>query len=86
MNVSLTKTLEKYVQKLVKKGEYSTASEVVREALRMKIEYDRKLAWMRKEVQKGADQLDRGLGLEYDGEEIKRIGRQRQRLLARKGA
>lgn len=60
MNVSLTKTLEKYVQKLVKKGEYSTASEVVREALRMKIEYDRKLAWMRREVQKGVDAADRG--------------------------
>jgi antitoxin ParD1/3/4 len=34
MNVSLTPELERYVQKKVESGRYTSASEVVREALR----------------------------------------------------
>jgi antitoxin ParD1/3/4 len=34
MNVSLTKPLERYVHDLVRSGKYSSASEVVRDALR----------------------------------------------------
>ena len=35
MNVSLTEPMEKYVRQKVAVGEYETASEVVREALRL---------------------------------------------------
>ena len=35
MNVSLTEPMEKYVRRKVAVGEYETASEVVREALRL---------------------------------------------------
>ena len=36
MNISLTEELDAYVKTLVKSGHYSSASEVVREALRTK--------------------------------------------------
>lgn len=40
MNVSLTPKLEKFVQAKVEDGRYNSASEVVREALRLLEEYD----------------------------------------------
>ncbi|MBD3560548.1 type II toxin-antitoxin system ParD family antitoxin, partial [Planktothrix sp. FACHB-1355] len=40
MNVSLTPELEKFVQEKVKSGRYLSASEVVREALRLLQEQD----------------------------------------------
>jgi antitoxin ParD1/3/4 len=64
MNVSLTPELEKLVQTKVASGLYLSASEVVREALRLLEERDRfqamKLEELRKEVQLGIDQADRG--------------------------
>ncbi len=41
MNVSLTPELETLVSRKVKTGRYTTASEVVREALRLLDDYDR---------------------------------------------
>ena len=40
MNVSLTKELEQYIREKVSSGRYTSASEVVREALRLLIEHD----------------------------------------------
>ena len=42
MNVSLTSKLEKFVTKKVRSGRYQTASEVVREGLRLLEERDRR--------------------------------------------
>lgn len=42
MNVSLTPKLEEFVAKKVKSGRYQTASEVVREGLRLLEEQDRR--------------------------------------------
>lgn len=62
MNVSLTPALEKLIQRKVKSGVYSNASEVVREALRLLEEQDKmkelKLSLLRKELQEGINQLD----------------------------
>lgn len=56
MNISFTEKQEKYIKDLVASGDYKNASEVVREALRAhNEEYDRKLAWLRAEIQKGTD-------------------------------
>jgi antitoxin ParD1/3/4 len=56
MNISFTDKQEKYIRDLVASGNYKNASEVVREALRgHDEEYDRKLAWLRTEIQKGID-------------------------------
>lgn len=41
MNVSLTQELDKFVAGKVKSGRYNSASEVVREALRLLEEHDR---------------------------------------------
>lgn len=66
MNISLTPELERYIAQKVESGTYQTASEVVREALRLLIEQDQlqqmKLQELRREVQKGIDSLAGGRG------------------------
>ncbi|HAZ49667.1 MAG TPA: type II toxin-antitoxin system ParD family antitoxin [Cyanobacteria bacterium UBA11369] len=72
MNVSLTPELEQYVQEKVKSGKYLSASEVVREALRLLQEQDQirqlRLEKLRSEIALGIEQLDRGEGI--DGKEV----------------
>lgn len=64
MNVSLTPQLEELVKRKVESGLYNSASEVMREALRLMDERDRiqemKMAELRKEVQLGIDSLEKG--------------------------
>lgn len=70
MNVSLTAELETFVQKRVESGRYQTASEVVREALRLLEEKELvksvRLEKLRADVQAGIDELDRGEGIEAE--------------------
>jgi antitoxin ParD1/3/4 len=72
MNVSLTPELEKFVESKVKSGCYQTASEVIREGLRLLDDQDRlreaQLQEVRSQVQLGLDQLDRGEGI--PGEQV----------------
>ena len=86
MNVSLTPALEKFVNGKVSTGRYGSASEVVREALRLLQDHDRlreaQLAELRSEVAKGIDALDVGQGAPLDMAAIKR--RARKELTARK--
>ncbi|PSB14732.1 type II toxin-antitoxin system ParD family antitoxin [Phormidesmis priestleyi ULC007] len=64
MNVSLTPELEQYVHSKVKSGRYLSASEVVREALRLLEERDRlreiRLTTLKKEIAIGIEERDRG--------------------------
>ncbi len=64
MNVSLTPELEQLIHKKVETGLYLSASEVVREALRLLEERDKIQAMrfeeVRREIQIGIDQADRG--------------------------
>jgi antitoxin ParD1/3/4 len=64
MNVSLTPELETYIQAKVTSGRYSSASEVMREALRLLQDHDQlqaiKLEALRKEIAIGIEQADRG--------------------------
>ena len=64
MNVSLPQALAEFVEKEVASGNYATASEVVRDGLRMLKEeravYEEKLAILKREVQRGIDQIDAG--------------------------
>lgn len=57
MNVSLTKELEQLVNDKVKSGRYLSASEVVREALRLLEERDRvqklRVQELRRDIEKG---------------------------------
>lgn len=66
MNVSLTPELEKLVNEKVESGLYQTASEVVREALRLLKERDHAREQLRADVQDGFDALARGEGRTYD--------------------
>ena len=66
MNVSLTPELEQLVNEKVESGLYQTASEVVREALRLLKERDNAREHLRADVQVGFDALDRGEGRTYD--------------------
>ena len=62
MNVSLTPELERLVNEKVESGLYQTASEVVREALRLLKDRDQAREQLRADVQAGFDQLARGEG------------------------
>jgi antitoxin ParD1/3/4 len=67
MNVSLTDELEEFVSAKVESGRYNSASEVVREALRLLEERDRaravQLAAFDQEIGRRLDSLDRGQGI-----------------------
>lgn len=64
MNVSLTPELEQVISSKVKNGFYTSASEVVREALRLLQQRDEtqeaKLSALRIEIQKGISELEAG--------------------------
>jgi antitoxin ParD1/3/4 len=72
MNVSLTPELEEFVHLKVNSGRYLSASEVVREGLRLLEEreriYEAKLAKLREEIAVGIEQSDRGEV--FDGETV----------------
>src|SRR5271163_243763 len=61
MNVSLTEPMEKFVRRKVAVGEYETASEVVREALRLLRQRDE--VWradVRSKIKQGMDSIRAG--------------------------
>lgn len=70
MNVHLTPELEQLVQNKVQSGRYNSASEVVREALRLLEQKDElrtiQLQELRNRIDKGLSQLDRGDGVDGD--------------------
>ncbi len=83
MNVSLTPELEQFIDRKVKSGRYNTASEVVRESLRL-LEREDDLREMKKEellreVMKGVEQIRNGEYIEVTSENLaefaKDIGR-----------
>ncbi len=80
MNVSLTKELENYVQDKLNSGLYTSASEVVREGLRLLQEQeklrDARLNALKCEVDKGISDFDAGRVSALDIEGIKRRGRE----------
>ena len=72
MNVSLTPELESLVNEKVQTGMYQTASEVVREALRLLKEHDEaKLRELSDMTRVGIDQLERGEYIEYGETNVK---------------
>jgi antitoxin ParD1/3/4 len=85
MNVHLTPELDTLVRKKVKTGRYNSASEVVREALRLFEARDRirelQVRELRKKINKGWASLERDEGV--DEEEFFR-GLEREEELGRK--
>lgn len=84
MNISLTPQQEDRIRRRVESGEYASASEVVRSALRLLDRQEQlqeiQLEELRREVQIGLDQAKRGETALFDDaavEDIKRRGRER---------
>jgi antitoxin ParD1/3/4 len=84
MKVSLTPELEQYVNGKVQSGLYHSASEVIREGLRLLRQKDevhqKKLQGLRRDIQVGIDQAKRGQVSSFNEqtlEEIKSEGRER---------
>ena len=88
MNVSLTAELEQLVNEKVASGMYHSASEVIREGLRLLKERDElrrvQMDEVRRDVMLGVEQIRAGRGKKYAGgaelaDAIKRRGRQRSK-------
>lgn len=64
MNISLTPELEKMVDEKVKTGRYTSASEVIREALRLFSDYEearqRGIVELNRKIEEGLAQASRG--------------------------
>jgi antitoxin ParD1/3/4 len=79
MNVSLTPEFEKKIEEKIASGLYSSASEVVREALRLLFQADaareREIDLMNRRIKLGIEQLDRGEGI--PGDEARRRSNRR---------
>jgi len=93
MNVSLTPKLEDLVQAKLATGLYNSASEVIREALRLLEERDRlqqiRLDSLRSDIATGLQELGHGDANEYDDKGLKALAksvktRGRKRLAANK--
>jgi antitoxin ParD1/3/4 len=80
MNVSLPPELEARVRQRVESGMYGSASEVIREALRLFEAYEQvktsKLDSLRQDIAKGLDDVRHGRTKEVDFESLKQQGRQ----------
>lgn len=79
MDIDLTPEFEEMVRRKVSSGQYTSVSEVIREALRLMEEQDRlqaiKLDRLRQDIQDG---LNSGPARAWNSEEIKRAGRKRR--------
>lgn len=88
MNVSLPPELEARVRQRVESGMYGSASEVIREALRLFEAYEQvkaaKLGSLRQDIAKGLSDAKNGRAREVDFDGLKQQGR--QLLQARKAA
>ena len=74
VNVSLTPELERLISEKVDTGMYQTASEVVREGLRLLKERDDRR--LRADVQAGFDAVDRGEYTDYTANSVKTLAAQ----------
>jgi len=73
MNISLTPELEAIVNDKVKTGMYQTASEVIREGLRLLRERDQRVEALRRDVRAGFEAVERGEFTEYDKANIEEL-------------
>ena len=80
INVSLPPELEARVRQRVESGMYGSASEVIREALRLFEAYEQiktaKLDGLRQDIAKGLDDIKNGRVKEVDFASLKQQGRQ----------
>lgn len=90
MNISLTKEFESYIAQKVESGMYHSASEVVRDGLRLMKERDElhqgRISELRKDIAVGVDQADRGQVRPFNEETTARVkARGRKRMADQNG-
>jgi antitoxin ParD1/3/4 len=73
VNVSLTPELEQLVNDKVSSGLYQTASEVIREGLRLLKERDQRMAVLRQDVRAGFEAIARGEFSEFDASNVNEL-------------
>jgi antitoxin ParD1/3/4 len=66
MTIRLTPHLEEFVDEQVRAGKFASADEAVAAAVNQMREREEKIAWLRREIQLGVDQLERGEGAPWD--------------------
>ncbi len=76
MNLSLDTSSETLIRQKVESGLYRDAGEVVREALRLLDERDRRAEALRAELRIGLDQVERGELIDYTPELLEELSRQ----------
>ena len=83
MNISLTPQLEEMVNRKIESGMYTSASEVIREALRLLDEHDRireiQIREMKEKVMAGVQQIREGKVSPFNTDEIVALGRELQK-------
>src|SRR3954467_11856718 len=76
---SIGKHFEGFIEKLIESGRYSTASEIIRDGLRLIEERERnreaKLEALRAAIQEGLDSPSEEVGIDEWMEDVKRRGR-----------
>ena len=70
MNLPLTADEQELIRQKVASGLYSSPNEVISAALRLLDQYHQTFEELRKDVQDGVDQLDRGEYTEYTDETL----------------
>ena len=80
MNVSLNPHFNEFINNLISSGQYNSASEVIREALRLleqqKATEQETIEYFRREIQKG---IDSGASTSWNKDEILAKARQRHK-------
>jgi antitoxin ParD1/3/4 len=83
MTIEISAEHQAFVREVIQRGSFSTEADVVNEALRLLREFDLHRDELRRELQEGIDELDRGE--EIDGEEVFRELRERLAVMTRQG-
>jgi antitoxin ParD1/3/4 len=77
MTITLSPELESFVKSQIASGAYTSADEVLRNALKLLEEREHKLQLLRADIQEGIDQLDRGEYSTLTMDDIKKLAREK---------
>lgn len=81
MNLRLDSSSQRFVREMVESGRFANESDVIEEALQMMRRQQQEdaayQAYLRREIQIGIDEADRGEFVEFTAEDIIREGRKR---------
>jgi Arc/MetJ-type ribon-helix-helix transcriptional regulator len=71
MNIMVNGKRQKYLPRKVRSGQFKSPSDVVNFALDQLQKDEKDLAWLKRELQKGIDEMDRGESAVWNVEETK---------------